>query len=338
MPHHRTIAVMSSACLIAAWAMLLHGCATTAPGQAGGIGPRTQLAVVTIIDEQYIRSLAGSASTVGNDLSPDMRPVSVAPHTDGGAVVLDADGRLLVDIRDSASARSTGTPLRISPAQSREPVCARIDALGHLYLCDAADRRILIFDSQLRPLERMPELPFDALGLAAGRLGGLALGPTGEMYIADQTNGRVYELDAAGGFVRTLGDGEQLWARLQRPIGLAVGRQDRAVYVCDAALGCIVVFESDGSPRAVLGGGHLKEPVAVTIDARGRCIVADRKAMTLVVLSRHGELERTIDGADLDVSPFGGPTDVVLSDSTLWIADPPTGRVLQVRLREPTGD
>jgi DNA-binding beta-propeller fold protein YncE len=261
--------------------------------------------------------------------------VSIAPVGNGRIVVLDAENRTILELDDPSTGGAAEDEPRLRPTQLRDPVAVRSDALERLYVSDASERRVVIFDSELRLLERMPELPFEALGLAAGQISGLALGPTGEMYIADASNGRVYELDAAGGFVRDFGSSEELWARLQRPSAVAIAPADRAVYVCDAALGRIGVFEHDGTPRGILGGGSLKEPVALAVGPRGQCIVADRASKSIIVLSRHGELIRTIDGADLGVPAFGGPADVVFTDSTLWIADPPTGRVLQVRVREP---
>ena len=62
-------------------------------------------------------------------------------------------------------------------------------------------------------------------------------------------------------------------------------------------------------------------------------LAPDSELRALFVYSRDGDLLRTVAGPDLGIAEFGGPTDVFLSDSTLWIADPPTGRILQVRLR-----
>lgn len=290
------------------------------------IDRQTTFTLARIIDHDQVQSLLRNASATGETRDLFARPLSLALASDGHIMVLDAASGALIAIDDRPSAEA-------SPSQLPSPQCVRTDAIGNCYVTDADNHRVAIFDHRLRLLDWLPEPPFSALGLPLGRLNGIAFAPLGEYYIADESNGRVYRYDATGRFDSALGDSGDPWGRLIHPRGLAVAPSDGALYVADAGVGAVVVFDANGTPRTLMGAGQITDPWSVAVNAHDQCVVTDRARGRIIVFTRDGSIEFSLEGADFQTKALEGPTDVLLSDSSLWVCDPPTARILEVRLR-----
>lgn len=108
----------------------------------------------------------------------------------------------------------------------------------------------------------------------------LALAPSGHLYVSDVMNFRIQEFDAAGKFVRAIGELGNVPGTFTRPKGIAVD-SDGNLYVADAAFNNIQVFNLNGEllmafPDRRSEDGHLALPEGVFIDGRDRILVADK--------------------------------------------------------------
>jgi DNA-binding beta-propeller fold protein YncE len=216
-------------------------------------------------------------------------------------------------------------------AQS-SPRFVRVDLTGNVYVSDGDNPWVSVYDSRLRSVSDLSP-PYSALALPHGSISGLAMDAFGEFYMADRLNGKVYRFDAGGRFVSDFDGGDAPWARLGRPQGIACGPIDGAVYVCDPGQRRVVVFDNSGVALRSFGENELREPEAVAVNRHGQCLVADSELRAILVFSRQGRYVGRIDGQRIGFADFGGPTDVAVGDSTLYVADPSNGRVLRIRFR-----
>ncbi len=108
---------------------------------------------------------------------------------------------------------------------------------------------------------------------------GVAVGASGEVYVADTGHGRLARFAADG---RALGSlGVDAAGRLARPVAVAVAPSGD-LYVADAAGDRVLELSPAGAPLASWGGpggapGRFREPAGIAVDAAGDVFVSDRR-------------------------------------------------------------
>ena len=108
---------------------------------------------------------------------------------------------------------------------------------------------------------------------------GMALDPSGNVYVADSDNDRIQKFDSNGGFITKWGIYGSDDGQFDRPSGVAVGSSGN-VYVVDADNDRIQKFNSSGSHIASWGGygsseNHFRQPLDIAVDSTGSVYVAD---------------------------------------------------------------
>jgi DNA-binding beta-propeller fold protein YncE len=226
-------------------------------------------------------------------LDPALKPLGELEGVGGPlGVAIGGDGTLYVGSRRDRSIHcfdAAGNPTRIVGAGTLEmPNDLALDRLGNLYVADSTANRVQVFDPA-GALLRTVGTP----GAAAGQLSfpaGVAIAyppahPEGELYVADQGNGRVSVFDLEGSFRRTLGQAataffgawQGSFARLQGLAVDALGRvhaldaYQNVVQVLDGETGSFI--ESYGSFGT--GVGQLTVPLGIAILRDGRVVVAN---------------------------------------------------------------
>jgi DNA-binding beta-propeller fold protein YncE len=161
---------------------------------------------------------------------------------------------------------------------------------------------------------------------------GIAVGPSGELYVCDTGNNLVRKLSADAQVSTLVGNARTL--HLNTPTGIAVG-PDGKVYVSDTGNHRILEIAADGSSRVLAGSaqGNLDRqnprkarfnyPRGLAVDAAGALYVADFR----------NDAIRRIDasGVTTVVSQAGGPTAVaVAADGSLYYVATWNGSVVRV--------
>ena len=215
---------------------------------------------------------------------------------------------------------------------------------GTLYVLDTGNHRVLHLSTEGELLNSWGE--FDTTESGAGAGGtfnepwGIAIGPEGNIFIADTWNHRIQKFSADGAFLTSWGRFGQretpdaFWG----PRDVAVDEHGH-VYVSDTGNKRIVVFASDGQfltefGDVGMGDGQFDEPSGLTLDAEGNLYVADTWNQRIQVFSPDAsgiaqdflikwELEGWY-GQSLDNKPYL----TIGSDGNVFVSDPELSRIL----------
>lgn len=141
-----------------------------------------------------------------------------------------------------------------------------------VYVADTGDARIVRFSASGRPLGTFGSV-------ALSRPVALAVGPNGNLFIADAGLDRVVELGPDGAMLGSWGRPGSAPGRFEEPAGIAVDSAGD-VFVSDRALDRVQKFTARGRLLAAWGspGGDLGElslPTGLAVDCRGEVLVAD---------------------------------------------------------------
>jgi predicted membrane-bound mannosyltransferase/DNA-binding beta-propeller fold protein YncE len=179
------------------------------------------------------------------------------------------------------------------------------------------------------------DLVLGTMGAAPGQLNrpiGMAIGPDGSLYVAEESNNRISVFSADGTFQRVLGSAGEVF--FTRPNSVAVG-PDGNLYVADTWNFQIQVLSPQGEAvnrwgeRGEYGLGAQTEPVYgfwgprdVVVDAQGRVYVADTGNKRVRVYTATGEFIRDIGSGGSAPGQLDEPSGLALHpDGRLFVAD-----------------
>jgi uncharacterized protein (TIGR03663 family) len=181
------------------------------------------------------------------------------------------------------------------PGAFQAPRAVAIAADGSLYVVDSLNNRIQHLSQSGQVLQVWGTYASLAKGAAPGGTfsepWGVAVGPDGNVFVADTWNHRIQKFTSDGQFVTMwgyFGQGDTPDA-FYGPRGLAIDGKGR-VFVADTGNKRIVVFDSNGEYITQFGSpgmdiGQLDEPVGVALDAAGNVFVTDTWNQRIQVFS-----------------------------------------------------
>ena len=154
----------------------------------------------------------------------------------------------------------------------KKPYGVHVDSSGRLFVADTGWGKVLVFD--------LKNHEFGFLGDgAAGQLskpGCVATDQDGTIYVSDLILHRVYVYDRDLQFKRGLGNEKSF----KQPVGIAIDRTRRRVYVVDALKHQVVIFDTAGREVGTFGKrgggkGEFNYPSNIAVAANGDLYVTD---------------------------------------------------------------
>lgn len=196
------------------------------------------------------------------------------------------------------------------------------DAQGNVYVVDAGNSRIQVFDSDGEFLAKWGEL-----GMGDGQFFmpvGVAVGPQGDVYVTDVTRRDVQRFGSEGQFLAkwSVPDIMEYW----EVVAPAVDARGN-VYVPVPEAKEIHKFDSEGKLLARIGeagtgDGQFGLPVAVATDSQGNVYVADESLHRVQVFDPEGNFLRSWGTMGTDQGEFRAPSGLaVAGDGSVYVAD-----------------
>lgn len=233
--------------------------------------------------------------------------------------VFTCEGRWLYDISPNLSAKNSKT----SGGSLTNPSGVAMDFRGHIYVCDAADHYIRIFDGQGRFVKE-----FLNMHGKEGGIQGIVLDSTGLLYVSDVDNGclQVFQSEM-GTWLRKVGVKGTKAGQLQLPSGLARDRLNQ-VYVVDYGTSRISMFSKAGIFMRTFGGrgagnGLFNVPRGVAVDKDDRIYVSDSLNHRLQIFGPAGDWLYSFGGKGAEFGKFVAPAGICIDPQTncLYVAD-----------------
>jgi DNA-binding beta-propeller fold protein YncE len=234
---------------------------------------------------------------------------------------------------------STSSKKTIGPRfQLLNPYGVAVDSKGLLYIADAKVGAIFIFNTETDDVTLIK----NGIDAHFKLVMGLAMDDSDHLFATDSGKHEVMEFDASHKFVGSFGSLE-----LRNPCGIALDLENRYLYVADADLDQVIVFDADthavlrrlgttGKNHTLTDAGNFSKPTNVAVGKDGDVFITDTLNDRVEVFDADGLFVRTFgkngDCAGCFARPKGIATD---SDGHVWVVDAMLNRV---QVFTPEGD
>ena len=253
------------------------------------------------------------------------RPMAVAATPAGNTVFVADPGAGVVHRYDLVRGRYD----RLTPGRGNalaSPVGLAVTADGRVFVADSALNAVLSAgpeDDALQPLALTPE-PEQPTGLA--------LGPSGDLFVASTGSHTIRRYSAAGTLVREYGGRGNAPGQLNFPTYLWLAPPSELL-VTDTLNFRIQRFDADDGVLGAFGQagdatGSLARPKGVAVDRHGNIYVMDGVLNALQIFDREGRLLLAIGEQGQGPGQFWLPSGVfVTADDLIFVADSYNRRV-----------
>jgi sugar lactone lactonase YvrE len=274
----------------------------------------------------FILASAGAGPAVVSELAqryPRHQTVELRYPEHGGAVFATAllvppDSQAAVTVPVQAAQPMESAYQQDPPGQLRGARAVAVTNEGNVVVCDVGNNRIQEFDGDWRFVRQWGHR---GEGQAEFKDPcGIAVGPTGEIFVADTWNHRVQVFTPTASYVGA-------WqAGLFSPRGIAVDSRG-SIFVSDSGHNRVVRLSASGQQELAWGSkgsghGEFIEPIGITTDAAGHVYVCDNGNGRLQVFTRAGQFVSSFDVPGWERTGYSEPYVAVDGSGTVWVTVP----------------
>ena len=204
------------------------------------------------------------------------------------------------------------------------PYGLAVDSKNRLYVADSKVHAIFIFDTETKDLQLIKngvEARFELIT-------GLAIDDSDRLFVSDSEMRRVMVFDPAHKAEGSISEG------LSSPAGLAIDNENRFLYVADADLDQVLVYDADpphkllrrigttGKGHTLTSPGDFSKPTNVAVDKEGLVYVTDTWNDRVEIFDPDGTFIRTWGKAGDGPGYFARPKGIAIDgDGHVWVAD-----------------
>lgn len=204
------------------------------------------------------------------------------------------------------------------------PYGMAVDSKGLLYVADAKVGAVFIFNPETRDVELIKH----GVHAQFGQIFGLAIDDNDDLLITDGGKHHVLVFDPNHKLKLQFGDGV-----LKEPCGIAIDSDNRFIYVADAELDQVLVFDADtykllrklgttGKQHTLTTPGDFSKPANVAVDEEGNLYVSDTMNDRVEVFDGEGRFIRAFGKNGDGPGQFARPKGIAVdTDGHVWVAD-----------------
>ncbi|MGO9087879.1 MAG: SMP-30/gluconolactonase/LRE family protein [Terriglobales bacterium] len=203
------------------------------------------------------------------------------------------------------------------------PYGIAVDSKGSVYIADGKVGAIFIFNTETKELQMIKH------GVQAhfGDIIGLAMDDSDRLFVSDTKLHRIMVFDRDRKVEGAISDG------VVDPGGMAVDNENRFLYVADAALDQVLVYDADkltlirkmgtaGKKHTLTEPGQFSVPTNVALDADNNLYVTDTYNNRVEVFDADGNFIRAWGKAGDRPGYFSRPKGIAIdADGHVWVAD-----------------
>lgn len=210
------------------------------------------------------------------------------------------------------------------------PYGLAVDSKGRLYVADSKVLAVFIFDTQTKGVELIK----NGTHARFGWITGLAIDDADRLFVADSKMRRVVVFDPQRQMEGTISEG------MVSPGGMAIDTENRYLYVPDAELDQVLVYDADppykllrkmgtgGKEHTLTTPGDFARPSNVAVDQEGNLYVSDTLNDRVEIFDAEGNFIRTFGKAGDGPGYFARPKGIAIDgDGHVWVADAVQNRV-----------
>lgn len=200
-----------------------------------------------------------------------------------------------------------------------KPYGIAVDSKGLIYVADAGHAVVFVFDPEGKKLSFR-----GAQQLAAPS--GVAVDDSDRLFVSDSAQRVILCFKPDGALETTFGQD-----KLARPVGLAVDVENRFLYVVDAALNKVFVYDVDtylllrsfgGKSDVTLAPGTFDRPTNVAVDSESNVYIVDTFNERIQVFDAEGNFVRMFGKQGNIAGTFMRPKGIAIdSDNHVYIVD-----------------
>ncbi len=207
--------------------------------------------------------------------------------------------------------------------QFDEPVSIWAQDALHVYVADKNNHRILLYDSNLNVIfESLLSGEFDE-NVEVQYPVSVARSRQGDLFIVEGENNRILKFSAIGNFEGAFGGFNDLGRPLIDPVKIIISEND-IVYISDAGLNEIVVYDIFGNYNFSIGTHQIENPAGFAIDEQGFIYVCETNKAVVSVFDTQGRSAGQIQHPELHT-----PIDAAYSNNKIHILDYLSGQIIR---------
>jgi DNA-binding beta-propeller fold protein YncE len=210
------------------------------------------------------------------------------------------------------------------------PYGLAVDSKGRLYVADSKVLAVFIFDTQTKDVELIK----NGTHARFGWITGLTMDDADRLFVADSKMRRVVVFDSQHQVEGAINEG------MVDPGGMAIDNENRFLYVPDAELDQVLVYDADppykllrrmgtgGKEHRLTTPGDFARPTNVAVDQDGNLYVSDTLNDRVEIFDADGNFIRTFGKPGDGPGYFARPKGIAIDgDGHVWVADAVQNRV-----------
>ncbi len=226
---------------------------------------------------------------------------------------------------DRLSGVTTGETKDTKPRfQLLAPYGIAIDSKGFIYVADSKVGGVFVVD----PAGNNFIIIGNGTHARFNTITGVAIDDADHLFVSDSGMRRVLVFDPGHRLMGSISDG------MLDPGGLALDNENRFLYVCDAGLDQVLVYDADppfrllrrigtgGKQHTLTTPGDFAKPTNVAVDDEGNIYVSDTLNFRVEVFDAEGTFIRSFGKAGDGPGYFARPKGIAIdADGHVWVAD-----------------
>jgi DNA-binding beta-propeller fold protein YncE len=230
---------------------------------------------------------------------------------------------------DRLAGTQSGDEVFKRPFSLIQPYGIAVDSKGGLYVADQKVGAIFIFNTETRDVDMIR----NGVHAHFNRIIGLAMDDNDRLFVSDPGLRHILIFNKDHKAEDVITDG------IVDPGGLAIDTHNRLLYVADAELDQVLVYDADslkllrklgttGRKHELTSVGDFSKPAGVAVDAEGNLYVADTWNNRIEIFDADGNFVSAFGKAGDGPGYFARPKGVAIDgDGHIWVADGMQDRV-----------